>query len=564
MYPTLYPRKFDTSLETFADAAVGRFQQTLFTLLAAVALLLLIACANVANLLLARASTREREFAIRSSLGAGWWRIVRQLFVESTLLAFLGAAAGCVLAWAGLNALMAVLPRDTFPEEAVIGLNAHVLAATVALAALTAVFFGLVPILGGLRRDANEALKAGGREHSSFRRGKVRNVLIVGEVAISLVLLAGAGVVMRSFLRERAVQLGLNPQHLLTAEIFLTKNHRTVDQQARFERELTSALRQLPSVLDVAASTDFLPFGGALTEFDVAGKTHSERLQGQFAIIDQNLFRTVQVPLLRGRNLTETDLVSKHKVAVVNQALAGKDFPGEDPIGRQLQVSTLLHLPEPVSNAWFEIVGVTGNFKNRGLRQPVMPEAYIPYTISGLGGFSLIMRTAGDPAALAKAVEGTALTLDGSTVVRYMRSMADALENEEYAKPRFGLEIFSVFASLGLLLVSAGLFSIMSYTVSQGKREMGIRLALGATPADVQALVMRTGMRYVAVGIAGGLFTSFLMLRFIQSQIWGVTAHDPVTLTAAIGVLIFTGMAACYIPSLTATRVDPALTLRSE
>ncbi|MBV9155879.1 MAG: FtsX-like permease family protein, partial [Acidobacteriaceae bacterium] len=561
--PNLYPGKFTATLQTFADSAVGKFRRTLFTLLAAVGLLLLIACANVANLLLARANVREREFAIRSSLGAGWWRVARQLFVESVALAFLGAAAGCVFAWGALKLLVALLPQDMFPDEAIIGLNIRVLIATVGVAVCTALFFGLVPIIG-LRRDTSDALKVGGREHSDSRRGQLRNAFIACEVAISLLLLAGAGVMMRSFLKERAVALGINPQHLLTAEIFLTKGHRTVEQQSRFERELVDQLRQKPGVLDVAATTDFLPFGGALTEFEVPGKLPSQQSEGQFALINPDLFRALRVPLLAGRNLTQADLTGKHKIVVVNQAFVEKFFPGEDPLGKRVQVTTLLHLPEPLNDAWFEIAGVAANFKNRGVRQPVLPEAYVPYTVSGLGGFCLIMRTVGDPQALAKQVEGVALTLDASTVVRHMRTMEEGLENQEYAKPRFVLEIFAVFASLGLLLVSAGLYSILSYTVSQRKREMGIRLALGATPSDVQALVIRTGMRFVLIGIGIGLLASLVCLRFLESQIWGVTTHDPVTLAVVVALLILVGIAACYIPSLTATRVDPALTLRAE
>ncbi len=335
-------------------------------------------------------------------------------------------------------------------------------------------------------------------------------------------------------------------------------------QQARFERELTSTLRRTPSILDVAVTSDFTPFGGAPTEFAVPGQPHSEQSQGQFALIDPGLFRTLEVPLLRGRNLTETDLRGKHMLAVVNQAFAEKFFRGEDPIGQRVQVTTLAHLPEPIKNPWFEIIGVTGNFKNRGLRQPVMPEVFVPYTISGLGGFSLIVRTAGDPEALAKVVEGTALTLDGSTVVRRMRTMEQGLEDEEYAKPRFGLEIFSVFALLGLLLAGAGLYSVMSYTVSQRRREMGIRVALGATPGAVQALVIASGMRFVAIGIGTGLLVCLLVLRAIQSQIWGIRAEDPITLVAVVGILILVGVVASYVPSLGAMRVDPAVTLRSE
>jgi putative ABC transport system permease protein len=249
---------------------------------------------------------------------------------------------------------------------------------------------------------------------------------------------------------------------------------------------------------------------------------------------------------------------------LVNQAFVKKFFPRQDPVGQNVQIITLAHLPQPIAQPWFQIVGVTGDFKNRGVRQPVMPEAFVPYTVSGLGGFSVLVRTAGDPQVLGRTVEGTALTLDGSTVVRHIRTVEDALETEEYAKPRFGLEIFSVFAALGLLLVSAGLYSVMAYTVSQRRREMGIRVALGATAGDVQALVIGTGMRYVIAGIVAGVAASFVTLRLIASQVWGVSTHDPATLMGVSGILIVVGAAACYAPSLAATRADPAETLRAE
>jgi putative ABC transport system permease protein len=281
-------------------------------------------------------------------------------------------------------------------------------------------------------------------------------------------------------------------------------------------------------------------------------------------MIDASLFRTLGVSLLRGRSLTDSDIFRKRMFVVVNQALVDKFFRDKYPIGQQLEVTTLAYLPQPLRNPLFEIVGVVGNFKNRGLQQPVIPEAFVPYTISALGGFSIILRTVGNPEALAKAVEGTALTLDGSAVVRHIRTMEQGLEDESYAKPRFGVEIYAVFASLGLLLVSAGLYGVMSYTVSQRKREMGIRVALGATAGDVQRLVIRTGMHLVAIGILAGLLGSFLLLRLIRSQIWGISAHDPVTLGGGAGILIVIGLAACYVPSIVATRVDPARTLRSE
>ncbi len=268
--------------------------------------------------------------------------------------------------------------------------------------------------------------------------------------------------------------------------------------------------------------------------------------------------------MVRGRNLSEADIAQKRMVAVVNQALVEKFFRGQDPLGKRIQVTTLAHLPQPVSNPWVEIVGVTADFKNRGVRQPPIPEAFIPYTLSGFGGFSLVLRTVGTPQAFAKRVEGAALTLDSNAVVRHARSMQEALEDEEYAKPRFGLEIFSTFAALGLLLVSAGLYGVMSYTVSQQRREMGIRVALGATSRNVQALVIKKGMRFVGVGILAGLLLSLVLLRLIENQVWNISTHDPVTLIGVVGILVVVGFVACYLPSVAATRVDPAETLRSE
>jgi predicted permease len=562
--PDLYPSRFDVGLQSFAEAEIGKFRRTLFALLAAVGLLLAIACANVASLLLTRAEARKRELALRTSLGAGWWRIVRQLFCESALLAAVGAIFGCAFAAGGLRVLMAILPQDTFPEEAVINLNLRVLASTVAVTIATAIFFGLIPLMTGLRQDINEALKSGGREHSAFRRSGFGNLLVIGEVAISLVLLAGAGLMMRSFLLERQIPLGLNPEHVLSAELFLTKGRRTTDEQARYRREFTAALRRLPGVIDVATTTDFLPFGGMSTEFELPDGTHTEPSRGQVSMIDPNLFRTLNIQLLQGRNLTEADVVGKHMVAVVNQAFASRFFPGQSAVGERVEINTLARLPQPVMHPSFEIIGVTSDFKNRGVRDSVVPEVFVPYSVSGLGGFSVLVRTSGNPKTLGKTLEGTALTLDGSTVVRHIRTVQEALENQEYAKPRFGLQIFSVFTALGLILVCAGLYGVMSYTVSQRKREMGIRMALGATTGNVQGMVIRAGLRFVAIGIVAGLLGCIGGLRLIRSELWGVNAYDPATILGGIAVLLLVGIAASYAPSVAATHADPAATLRAE
>ena len=562
--PNLYTDHFAIHLESFVYASTKEVSRRLYTLLAAVGLLLLIACVNVANLLLARVTSRKRELAVRTGLGAPWWRIVRQLFLESALLASLGAAVGCAFAWGGLRALVAVLPPDTFPDEAVISLNIRVLVATICVTALTALFFGLVPLLGGLRQDVNNTLKSGGYGQTGFRRVQTRRLLIVCEVAVSLVLLSAAGLTMRTFLHERGVQLGIVPEHLLTAQIFLTKNQRSVEQQARFVRELTTALQRISGVLDIATTTDFLPFGGAQTALDSSSNIHSGQAEGQFALVNARFFNVLGIPFRAGRNLTESDVAGKHRVAVINTALANKFFPHENPIGQRVRVNTLAYLRQPLADPWFEIVGIVSDYKNRGIRQPVTPEVFLPYTLSGLGGFAVVVRTGGDPHSFSKALESTALSLDGSAVVRRIRTLQDGLEAEVYSKPRFALRIFAVFAALGILLVSAGLYSVTAYAVSQRRREIGIRMAIGATPGDVQALVMGTEMRAVAAGILAGLVLSFVFMRLLASQFWGISPHDPLTFFAVAGILIVVGMAASYIPSLAAMRVNPVETLRAE
>jgi putative ABC transport system permease protein len=564
VYPKLYPKKFDVRVVTLADMVVGQFRETLFTLLAAVGLLLLIACANVANLLLAKATVREKEFAIRSSLGAGHWRVTCQLFVESLMLALAGASAGCLFAWGGLKALIAALPGFTFPDEAVISLNARVLAATVLVAFLTAVLFGLAPAFGSFTRNLSEPLKAGGRGNSGFRRGRVRNALIVCEVALSLILLTGAGLVMRSFFIERYAELGIQPEHLAVSQVPLGKRFSTVDLQAQFAHDIVARLENVPGVASATAALDFPPFGGINTDFETAGKTHSETWKGQMGFVDSQFARTIGLRLLRGRLLTEDDVQGKRKVALVNATLARRYFPGEDPIGKQIELVGLSKAPLPVANPWFEIIGVISDLKNNGVRQPIVPQAYAPVTLTGYGVYMIYVRSAGTPGMLAKTIEGEILRLDRNVVPERTMTLEKALNDFEYAQPRFGLEIFSVFASIGLILVTVGVYSVVSYTVSQQDREIAIRMALGASTGNVLRLVMIAGMRFILVGVAVGLAAAFALVRLLQSQISGVSTHDPLTLTGVVALLALVGAGACYLPSLRATHVDPVVSLRCE
>ncbi|MBV8572522.1 MAG: ABC transporter permease [Acidobacteriaceae bacterium] len=564
VYPKNYPKKFDVRVITLADNVVGKFRQTLFTALGAVGLLLLIGCANVANLLLAKATGREKEFAVRSTLGAGSWRIARLLLVESLLLALAGAAFGCLFAVLGLKALIAALPPFTFPDEAAISLNPRVLAATICVAVMTALLFGTVPALASLSRNLSEPLKAGGRGNSGFRRGRLRNALIISEVALSLVLLTGAGLMLRGFFREVQMDLGIQSQHLVVTDLALGKKYKTTEQQARLIQELTRRLSALPGVSNASGDLDFPPFGGINTDFEIAGETRSEKCKGQMGFVDSHFFPTLGLRLFRGRFLNEDDVANKRKVVVINHAMAQKYFPNEDPLGRQVELVRLKTAPQPVDNPWFEIVGVTSDVKNNGVKQDVQPEAYAPLTIAGFGEYIVYIRAIGNPAPLVKQLDGTVLTLDKSLHPQDTSTMELALDKFEYAQPRFVLQIFSVFAGIGLILVSIGVFSVVSYTVSQQNREIGIRMALGATTASVRNLIIGVGMRFILAGIGLGFIVSLILLQLAKSQIWGVATYDPVTLASVMLVLGFVGLAACYLPSRRATRVDPVISLRYE
>jgi putative ABC transport system permease protein len=566
LYPKNYPDKFDVRLPNLVDNVVGQFRGTLYALLAAVGFLLLIACANVANLLLAKATAREKEFAIRASLGAGAGRVIRQLLVESVLLALLSASAGCAFAYACLRGLVAVLPAFTFPDEADISLNGRVLVATVAIAVFTALIFGLAPAVSGLIRNLSASLKAGGRGNSGFRRGWMRNTLIVGEVALSLVLLTGAGLLMRSFLLTQNAELGLNAHRLVVSQINLDpKNYKSAEQQARFVHEATTRLAALPGVVTASSALDFPPFGGIGTDFEISGETHGAQWKGQMGFIDEQFFPAVGLKLLRGRAIDATDVASKRRVVVVNEAFVRKFLPKTDPIGKQVKLARLAKdAPEPIMDPWFEIVGVCSNIKNHGVRDPTEPEAYAPLSIAMFGNFMFYVRTAGDPAPLTKALDSTILGMDHTVYPQQTATMEQSLDQNEYAQPRFGLEIFSLFAGIGLVLVAVGVYSVISYTVSQQSREIGIRLALGAPAGSIFRFVMAGALRYILIGVGVGLAVAFFATRLLQSQLAGLSNTDPLTLAAVVALLVTVGIGACSRPAFKAMRVDPLVSLRDQ
>jgi predicted permease len=566
VYAKDYPKRFKIQVQSLADMVVGRFRLTLFIVLAAVGLLLLIGCGNVANLLLARATAREKEFAIRAALGAGRWRIVRQLLVESLVLALGGAALGSLMAWGGLKALIAVIPPRIIPAEAVIRLNGTVLLFTLAVAVMTALVFGLVPALHVSRRDLVDPLRDSGKGTSGgFRHRKLRDAVVVLEVALSLALLVGAGLVMRSFVALRAVDLGLSPDHVLVARLPLPKEqYKSAQQLAGFYRPLLARLKALPGVVEATETSTLPPYGGIPSEVEVAGKTGPEKWRAVVQLCSEGYFGVVRIQFLEGRTFTEAEVEGARKLAVINQTFARKYLGKLNPLGQRIRLAELANFPDKVADPWFEVIGVVKDAKNQGLEEPPLPEAWVPYTVTGSGERGILVRTASDPLLMLNAVRREIWATDQNVALTLTGSLEGFISQFSYAGPRFALVMMGVFAVIGLILVTIGVYSVIAYTASRQTHEIGIRMALGARRADVLKLVLRMGTRLVVLGLAIGLLVSLGVSRVIASQLWGVSPYDPATLASVAAVLLVTGLVACWVPARRATRVDPLVALRYE
>jgi putative ABC transport system permease protein len=566
VYPKDYPKHFKVHVVSLADNVVGEFRSTLFIVLAAVGLLLLIGCGNVASLLLARATTREKEFAIRAALGASRWRIVRQLLIESFLLAMGGATFGWLMAWAGLKALIAVIPPDIIPAEAVIRMNAPVLLFALAVAVMTAIIFGLAPALQISRRDLHEPLRDSGKGvGGGFRHGGVRSAVVALEVALSLTLLISAGLLMKSFLALRQVRLGLRPDHVLVVRLPLPEDrYKTAEQVTAFFRPLLLRLKSLPGVVDATETSTLPPYGGIDSDVEVPGKVHAEKWSTLFQLCSEGYFPTLRISFLQGRPFNESEVNGARKLAVVNQEFARKYLGSDNPIGQRLHLLQLETFADPVRDAWFEIVGVVADVKNQGLQQPVMPEVWIPYTITGAARRGVLVRTAGDPMMMMKAVRDEIWATDRGVALTMTGTMESYINSFSYSQPRFGFLLMAIFAGIGLILVTIGVYSVIAYTTTRRTHEIGIRMALGAQPQNILHLIVGQGGRMALVGIVWGLVASFALTRLMVSMLFQVKPNDPL-IFAAVSLLLFAvTLIACYIPARRAMRVDPTVALRYE
>jgi len=541
---------------------VGDYRQALLILLGVVGFVLLIACANVANLLLARASTRQKEMAIRAALGASRWRIVRQLISESLLLSVLGGALGLVFALWGLDLLLAAIPVE-FPFWMKFNLDARVLGFTIAISLLTGVVFGLAPALQASKVDLNETLKEGGRSAAGAGRRRLRNLLVVAEVALSLVLLAGAGLMMRSFLQLQRVNPGLDPNNVLTMTISLPHaKYREPEKVGAFFQQLLGRVRALPGA-QAAGAISNLPLSGPQWGRSLTVEGRPVLHVGQapminHCVITPNYFRAMGIPLREGRDFTEADGKDALKVTIIDERLAHEYWPIDSPLGKRIRFG-----PPEDNEPWYTIVGVVGEVRHERLDIVTRKSIYVPYLQIPIGRMTLAVRTATDPLSLAGAVRRQVKELDAAQPVSNIRTMTEVITRSVW-QPRLYAILFGVFAAVALVLASVGIYGVISYTVAQRTHEIGIRMALGAQNRDVFKLVLGQGMILALAGIALGLVASFALTRVMSSLLFEVSATDPVTFSCIPLLLAAVALLACYIPARRATKVDPGVALRYE
>ena len=542
---------------------VRKYELGLWMGMAAVGFVLLIACANVANLMLARASGRQKEIALRAALGASRWRIIRQLLTESSIVALLGGALGILVAVWGIDALLAANPGDAAkfaPGWSQLGINLPVLIFTLALSVLSGLLFGLAPALQVSKPDLNSALKENSRQ-SSGRSHWLRSSLVVAEVALSLVLLVGAGLFFRSFITLFKTDPGFNPDNVLTMNLILSPDkYKEESQNVAFYGDLVQRVKARPGV-ESAAVVNFLPLGGSNSSdaFLVEGAPKpapgNENI-GRYRVCTPDYFATMQIPILKGRAFTDQDKAGAQPVVIVNETLARKYWPGQDAIGKRIRVDGLDRAP------WMEIVGVSKDVRHE-LTIEVTPEFYLPHAQDGWRSMVLVARTTIDPASLAGSIRQDVWAIDKDQPVFDVRTMQE-VRSISVGLQQFNSMMIGIFAAVALLLASIGIYGVMAFAVTQRTREIGIRMALGARKTDVLKLVVVNGMRLALIGLAIGLVASWALTRFISNLLFGVEPTDPLTFTAVSLCLLAVAFLACYLPARRATKVDPLEALRYE
>ena len=540
----------------------GEIRKPLMILLGAVGFVLLIACANVANLLLARAASRRKEIALRAGLGASRWRIARQLLTESVLLSAIGGALGLLLAWWGTRALLALSPPELMDLRDT-AVNLPVLAFTVGLTLLTGILFGLVPAIEAARVDLNESLKEGGRNAGQGSRNhRLRNAFVVTQMALALVLLVGAGLLIKSLNRLSAVAPGFDPNQLLTMRVNLpARKYDTEPKRVNFFQRAVEQLRALPGV-ESAGAINYVPFGGphSGTSIQIEGQPErppGERLKTGIVVTDANYFEAMRIPLKRGRLFTAEEATEMRHVVVINEAFARENFPGQDPLGKRV---TIFMKEENVPT---EIIGIVGDNRHKGLDVEMEPMAFWPHPELVDSSMTLVLRTRGEPTSVAAAARNVIHGLDPDQPIGEVNTL-NGLMATSVARSRFNTVLLTVFSIVALVMAAVGIYGVMSYSVQQRTHELGIRLALGAQQRDVLQLIVKQGIVLGIVGVAVGLLASFGLTRLMSSLLFEVTATDARTFAVVAIGLFSIVLIACYIPARRATKVNPLVALRYE
>jgi predicted permease len=546
---------------------VGEIRRPLFILMAAVGFVLLIACANVANLLLVRAAVRQKEMAIRLAIGAGRWRIIRQLLTESVLLALIGGGLGLLLAHWGMRLLLSLDGR-LIPRAYEVGIDGRVLAFTFGVSLLTGLLFGLAPALQSSRTDLHGTLKEGGRSGVARTRGWLRSGLIVFEVTSTLVLLIGAGLLIKSFWRVQRVNPGFDPGNLLTLQLDLPNTkYKEPAQIDGFLQRILTEIAALPGVKSAGISSAVPMSSSNQTSltFVIEGRapTPGELGVGPWGDLwfaGANYFQTMNIPLIRGRYFDDRDVLDAPFVAIIDETMARRWWPNEDPIGKRIWC----YENDPQGNKrWREIVGVVGHVKRESLDQESSVQYYLPHRQRPTPSVILAVRTVAEPESMTKAVRGVIQSADKELPVYSVTTM-ERIMADSTSQRRFATILFGIFALVALVLASVGLFGVMSYTVAQRTHEIGIRVALGAQTLDVLKLIIRQGMTLVLTGVAIGLMAAFGLTRLMKSMLFGISETDATTFVIIPLLLAAVAMLACYLPAKRATKVDPLIDLRSE
>ncbi|MPY87721.1 MAG: FtsX-like permease family protein [Luteitalea sp.] len=564
--PERFAANARVQVSTFKEAFASGLRDSLVALLGAVGLLLLIACANVSNLLLARASVREREMAIRTSLGAGRRRIARQLLTESLVLAVAGGVAGVVLAYVGLNAVTTLLPDNLVPDESELVINLPVLFFALSLSMLSAVVFGLVPALQAARTAVASAMREAGRGLAGAARHTwVRNGLVVTEVALAVVLLVGASLMMRTMISLQRVELTFEPDRILTMRVPLPEErYPTTTDRARFFTALLENVRDLPGVRAAAVNSSIPLYAGWGSRVEIPGHPTDRR---GVAVQEASpaYFDIVGTSPVSGRLFDQQDVTAARRVAVVNEAFVARYFARQSPIGRMVR---LLYLSEPMVSATdngVEIIGVVRNVRNRGFNEQdeVWPEVYVPFTLSAVRAYVVVQADL-PPMQLQRSVRGQVYAIDKDQPVTEVRTVDMAMHEYSLAGPRFTFVLFAIFASLGLLLATVGVYGMLTYAVTRRTQEIGVRVALGARWFDVIQMVMGLGLRLVGVGLVLGCLGALAASRLLASQLWGVSPFDVLSFAVITALLLAVGLLACFWPAHRAARIDPVVALRAE